>query len=133
MTYCKERTQLLADAGRTVAMELLPKPFVLWHSNHDTGCQMTIVLPVEGSQPLPVWKGSIWHSGRYEFNDNGDIPGYQPDFDFAKPAIEKYFAAVAEAVEKQKQMYAAANVARSKREAEAKQTALDEARRQLCQ
>lgn len=96
MTYEVARTQLLAKAGRNLAEKLLPKAFKLWHSDHSTGIQMTIVTAA--SPGLPVWKGSIWHSSIYEFNDRGDIPGLQPGFEFARKAIDDYFMAVESAV-----------------------------------
>ena len=100
MTYCVERTKLMSQAGRTLAEMLLPKPFRLWYSDHDTGCQMTIVT---ASKPtLTVWMGSIWYSSIYEFNDEGDTPGLQPDFAFAQPVIDQYFDDLRIAVEQRK-------------------------------
>lgn len=113
MTYCSERTLLLAEAGRGIATKLLPKPFELWFSDHSTGIQMTVVLPQEGGQPIPVWKGSVWHFPSYEFNDRGDHPGLQPEFDFARNAIEQYFEDIAAAISKRK---AAAEAFRQQRE-----------------
>ncbi len=91
MTYCAERVKLLQKAGRHLSEVLLPEPFSLWYSDHSTGCQMTIVARRDHDH-LPVWKGSIWYSSTYEFNDRDDVAGLQPDFAFAKPVIEKYFA-----------------------------------------
>ena len=59
---------------------------------------MTIVT--KDALHLPVWKGSIWYSRIYEFNDSADIPGLQPDFEFACPIIEKYFNDLEAAVNK---------------------------------
>lgn len=89
MTLSAERTKLLQRAGRDRATRLLPPPYQLWYSDHDTGCQMTIV-----AKDMPVWCGSIWYSHIYEFNDHKKIAGLQPDFAFAKDAIEKYFSDV---------------------------------------
>ena len=74
MTYCVERTLLFAKAGRELAEKLLPRPFKLWYSDHDTGTQMTIVVSGPGSSWLHVWKGSIWRSSQYEFNDRDAVP-----------------------------------------------------------
>lgn len=93
MTYCADETRLLASAGRELAEKLLPEPFSLRFSNHDTGIQMTILGGGE-----TVWRGSVWHSSRYEFNDEKHYPGIQPDFEFAKPVIDKYFLDVRSAV-----------------------------------
>jgi len=95
MSYCVERTRLFVKAGRELATKLLPAPFTLWYSNHDTGTQMTIVLPGPGGSWLPVWKGSVWHSSQYEFNDRDDKAGLQPDFESARDTIEGYFADLA--------------------------------------
>ena len=99
MTYCAERTKLFVKAGRELATKLLPAPFALWFSDHDTGTQMTIVTSGPGSSWLPVWKGSIWHSSTYEFNDREDAPGLQPGFEHAHGAIESYFVDLAVAAE----------------------------------
>ena len=56
---------------------------------------MTIVLPGPGGSWLPVWKGSVWHSSQYEFNDRDDKAGLQPDFESARDTIEGYFADLA--------------------------------------
>lgn len=107
MTYCVERTRLLAKAGRDLSTKLLPDPFRLWFSDHDTGIQMTIVLPMKGREPLTVWRGSIWHSHIYEFNDRGVIAGLQLDFEFARPVIDEYFDSVAREVEAREANYLA--------------------------
>lgn len=86
-----ERVKLMQYAGRDLATKLLPAPFKLWYSDHSTGCQMTIVADV-GGEAVPVWRGSIWYSSIYHFNERGKISGLQPDFSFAKDVIEKYFA-----------------------------------------
>lgn len=86
-----ERVKLMQRAGQDLCMKHLPVPFKLWYSDHSTGCQMTIVADVAGEQ-VPVWRGSIWYSPTYYFNERGKIAGLQPDFAFAKDAIEKYFA-----------------------------------------
>jgi hypothetical protein len=78
-------------AGKDLATELLPAPFKLWYSDHSTGCQMTIVADVD-KELVPVWRGSIWYSSIYNFNERGKISGLQPDFAFAKDVIDKYFA-----------------------------------------
>lgn len=100
MTYCINRTNLLKQAGRDLAAELLPRPFKLWHSSHDTGCQMTIQTDIPGKSPMTVWRGSIWYASCYEFNDRDDIPGLQPAFDFARDIIDRYFAELGAAVAK---------------------------------
>lgn len=99
MTYCAERTHLLAQAGPQIALKLLPEPFVLWYSDHTTGTQMTIATKGSALTAAIVWKGSIWNSHIYEFNDEGDIPGLQPDFEFARAVIDKYFADVEAAIQ----------------------------------
>lgn len=86
-----ERVKLMQEAGRDLSTKLLPAPFSLWYSDHSTGCQMTIVAKVD-TQDVPVWRGSIWYSSNYEFNERGKISGLQPDFAFAKDVIDKYFA-----------------------------------------
>lgn len=125
MTYCVERTKLLATAGRELAEKLLPEPFKLWFSNHDTGIQMAIVT---GGQPLFVWRGSIWHSGRYEFNDRDHHPGLQPEFDFAAPVIDKYFEEVAKAVAARNDEYRKQNEQRAAQEATAKAKTIEAVR-----
>ena len=51
---------------------------------------MTILAKVD-TQDVPVWRGSIWYSSIYEFNERDKISGLQPDFAFAKDVINKYF------------------------------------------
>lgn len=131
MTYCVESTKLLARAGRTLATALLPKPFGLWYSDHDTGCQMTIVATQPNGSSLKVWRGSIWNSRIYEFNDQDDIPGLQPDFAFAAPVIEKYFSDVREAVEKRDVEHAEQKSAAEAKNVEAKRTAIEDVKQQL--
>lgn len=126
MTYCVEETKLLARAGREMAKGLLPEPFSLQFSDHDTGCQMTIL-----AKGLPVWKGSIWYSNRYEFNDSENIPGLQPEFDFARPVIEKYFADVRIAVDVRDRQMDALRAARAAEVAAQKRSAIESVRQQL--
>src|SRR5262249_35034118 len=97
MTYCMERTNLLARAGEPLAVDLLPDAFRLYYSNHETGRQMRIVTAAQPAQT--VWQGAVWHHSRYEFNDRGHVPGLQPDFAFAQTTIDAYFARVSAAVE----------------------------------
>lgn len=132
MTYCAKETNLLASAGRELAEKLLPKPFSLWYSTHDTGTQMTIVAPGEKRGPaLIVWRGSIWHHSRYEFNDKADIPGLQPEFAFASDVIAKYFADVTEAVEARNAEYRRANEARTIAAAEQRAAAIEAVKHQI--
>jgi hypothetical protein len=93
-----ERVKLMQAAGRDLATQLLPAPFKLWYSDHSTGCQMTIVADV-GGNPVDVWRGSLWYSHIYYFNERGKIAGLQPDFAFAKDVIDKYFADLQSAVD----------------------------------
>lgn len=113
MSYCIDQCRLLRRAGTELAESLLPSPFILWMGWHDTGHQPTIVAKANG-ETLYVWRGSEWFSSIYEFNDRGHRAGLQPDFDFAKDAIDKFFADLAEAVERRE----AARVERQAREAE---------------
>lgn len=114
MVLCPEETNLLAIAGEALSESLLPPPFKLRFSNHDTGRQMTIY-----ADGLNVWVGSVWHSGRYEFNDDGKIGGIQPGFEFARPVIDKFFASLRLAVAQRDQLRAeAAERAEADREAE---------------
>ena len=131
MTYCVERTNLLARAGREMAERLLPAPFRLWHSDHDTGRQMTIVTEGPNGTWLMVWKGSVWHFSTYEFNDRDDIPGLQPDFAFAKPAIDKYFADVRAEVDTRDAERARAQAARDARYEQDRQAAIAAVRQQI--
>jgi hypothetical protein len=130
MTYCAERTKLLAQAGKDLAKKLLPEPFELWYSDHSTGCQMTIIAHGNGD-PLIVWRGSIWHSSIYEFNDRGRLGGLQPDFEFAKDIIEKYFADVKAAVEERERAAAARRADRELARVVSRRNAIEDVRRQL--
>ncbi len=121
MTYCVERTNLLAEAGRELAESLLPKPFTLCYSDHSTGRQMRIMAP--GSRgALTVWQGSVWHSHIYEFNDSHDFPGLQPEFAFAAVVIDTYFADVQAAIKK-RDAENAASAARASVNADAERAA----------
>lgn len=102
MTYCEARTNLLAAAGEDLAASLLPAPFKLRYSNHSTGRQMTIVAQSEGKPTLTVWRGSVWHSSIYEFNDREAIPGLQPQCEWVESIIAQYFTDVSEAVKARK-------------------------------
>ena len=126
MTYCAERTNLLSRAGRALAERLLPKPFDLYFSDHSTGRQMRIQ-----AKGLTVWQGSVWHSPGYEFNDKGHHPGLQPDFEFARDAIEKYFADVQAAVTERDEMRASEAAARTEATAEQKRADIDAIRQQV--
>jgi hypothetical protein len=94
---------------------------------------MTIVTAVPGKAPLPVWKGSIWHSSIYEFNDHNDVPGLQPDFSFARDAIEKYFSDVQSAVEKRAAATADGRAAREQTAETERQSIIDATRDALSQ
>lgn len=98
MSYCVDQCRLLRRAGRALAEEMLPPPFILWMGWHDTGHQPTIVAKANG-ETLYVWRGSEWFSSIYEFNDRGHKGGLQPDFEFARAAIEKFWADLAASVE----------------------------------
>lgn len=126
MTLCAARTKLLQRAGRERAERLLPAPFSLWYSSHDTGCQMTIV-----AKGMPVWCGSIWYNDIYQFNDRDKIAGLQPDFDFAREVIEQYFAAVEAEVAQAELARAEAQEARRLAAEAEKRAALDEIRQQV--
>ena len=127
MTYCADQTKLLARAGRDVATKLLPEPFSIWHEDHSTGIQMTIVTKAQPAQI--VWRGSIWHSSIYEFNDHGHIPGLQPEFEFAREAIDKYFRDLRDAVEKRAAEYKAIQDAREQEAKAKKQSAIEATRK----
>ena len=128
MTYCAAETKLLQNAGEKIAKELLPEPFQLWFSSHDTGCQMTIVVKTEDRKFLTVWQGSIWYRSNYEFNDRAKIPGLQPDFAFAEPVITKYFDEVRKAVETRDREWAATKAKREAAAQAAKAKAIDSVR-----
>lgn len=113
MSYCIEQCRLLRKAGTELAESLLPAPFILWMGWHDTGHQPTIVAKANG-ETLYVWRGSEWFSSIYELNDQGHRAGLQPDFGFAKEAIDKFFADLTEAVERRE----AARIERQAREGE---------------
>lgn len=131
MTFCTKQTNLLASAGGELAEKLLPKPFCLWHSNHDTGTQMTIVAPNPTGGALIVWRGSVWHHSRYEFNDKDHIPGLQPEFEFSGPVIEKYFSDVAEAVEVRNAEHREANERRAAEAETARLAAIEAIKHQI--
>jgi hypothetical protein len=92
---------------------------------------MTIVMPQECGQALPVWKGSIWHSSIYEFNDRGAHPGLQPDFEFARDAIECYFAKIQTKVDERRESYEVAKIKSEELREAQKQAALTRARAAL--
>ena len=95
-----DQTKLLRDAQRTLGKEalseLLPKPLVVWVSDHDTGCQARIELREEGRETVWVWQGSIWYSYSYEFNDR-DKKGWNEAARFAFPKVTEFFAKVVNA------------------------------------
>jgi hypothetical protein len=97
MAINTEHTRLLRDARRTLGQEaidkLLPGPFVVWISDHDTGCQAWIELKQEGHETIRVWQGSIWYSQMYEFNDR-DKHGWNEEARFCFPKITEFFAKV---------------------------------------
>ena len=102
MTYQQGRTDLLAKAGKKLVESLLPPQFEIDFSDHDTGRQMR--LRVAGTSEY-VWRGSVWHHPQYEFNDEKHIGGIQPGFEFAAPAIDKFFSAVSDAVKRHDEQY----------------------------
>jgi len=125
-----ERVRLMQAAGRDLATELLPAPFKLWYSDHSTGCQMTIVALVD-KEWLPVWRGSIWYSSIYHFNEMGKIAGLQPDFAFARDVIEKYFSDLQSAVDARVRARDERKAAEAAAAQERKAASIDTIRRQL--
>lgn len=92
MSYCVNEVRLMRRVGRDVCLSILPKPFLLSFSDHDTGCQMALYTVSEKGQRIEAWKGSEWFSSIYEFNDAKDRPGVQPGFEWAAPLLVEYFA-----------------------------------------
>lgn len=131
MTYCAKQTNLLASAGRELSETLLPRPFSLWYSKHDTGTQMTIVVPNPADGALIVWRGSVWHHSRYELNDEDHVPGLQPEFEFARHVIDKYFSDVAQAVESRNAAYREANERRTVEAETARLAAIEAVKHQI--
>lgn len=131
MTYCIEETRLLAKAGRDLAKKLLPEAFDIWHNDHSTGIQMAIVTKAQPTQR--VWRGSIWHSSQYEFNDSEDIPGLQTGFEFAREAIDKYFRDIRAAVEEREARSNVLQAARREEGEAKKRDAIEATRRALAQ
>jgi hypothetical protein len=129
MTFCADQTRLLQRAGKELAFKLLPDAFRLWFSDHDTGCQMTIVT--NDDQHLLVWRGSVWYSDIYEFNDREKTAGLQPDFAFAGSAVTDYFAAVQAAVAEREAERAAARVDAIAESSGARQASIDAVRAKL--
>lgn len=93
-----EIVKLLRDARYDVDLaSFLPEPFKLTVGAHDTGCQPYIWARAEGVPQVLVWRGSVWYSGYYEFNDRDNILGYQPGCEWASPVLDKFFIDVSEA------------------------------------
>lgn len=95
-------TKMLRDAWRSLDIRWieaqLPEPFKVWMSNHDTGCQVTIMAEAEGYPRIAAWTGSIWYSSCYDFNDRGKTLGLNPEFEFAAPVIFGFFETVQQAL-----------------------------------
>jgi hypothetical protein len=98
----KTVTQMLRDAKRALGTEylqsLLPEPFKLWVSDHDTGCQVTIDARTEGKPVLTAYRGSIWYSSCYEFNDDKKLLGVAPAFGFARDVLNDFFTNASDAL-----------------------------------
>jgi hypothetical protein len=73
---------------------MLPRPLQLIFSDHSTGCQIEIEAKSEGVYPMLIWRSSEWYSDRYKFNDHGLTMGLQPNANFAKDVINKFFSNV---------------------------------------
>jgi hypothetical protein len=97
-------TETLRDAvdkvGREELMKMLPAPFAMWISSHDTGCQINIQLATEGKPAIVAWIGSVWYASRYEFNDRDKVLGLQDDVPFAQAPLQGFFTDVLTLVSK---------------------------------
>lgn len=94
-----EMTILLRNAcnviGGDAIKALLPEPFVICISAHSTGCQIDIDLHVEGIEHVKAWRGSVWYSSCYEFNDRNKELGFQSETKgFCETPLCTFFGAV---------------------------------------
>lgn len=89
---------MLRDARRAIGIEpikeLLPAPFSIWVDDHDTGSQGRIQIQDAGHMTMVVWRGSVWYSSAYEFNDNNYVWGLAEHFNFARDILNKFFEEV---------------------------------------
>lgn len=88
--------ELLKWFGQDDVRRQLPKPFTAWVQPHSTGYQATIRAEADGLPSIEVWRHSEWYSSIYDFNERGRIRGWQPDCDWAKPALEQFFSGLRE-------------------------------------
>jgi hypothetical protein len=86
--------QAKSALGIAQIKSLLPSPFTLMISDHDTGCQIRIQLAEEGHPTLTAWEGSIWYSSSYLFNDRDKVLGLNPRLEFCSPSLEQFFERV---------------------------------------
>lgn len=127
MALNTKQTEMLREAsyvlGEAELAAMLPAPFRINVCSHSTGCQAHIDAHDEGRPRIRVWDGSIWYSSIYEFHDR-DKRGWNPDFDFALPVINKFFEDVAAALAKTKAEQDAARAAEQARVAAEQNDAL---------
>lgn len=103
----KTATDLLCRASRSLGEKavhsLLPAPFGMRINDHDTGQQISIWAKIDEVPQVDIWRGSIWHSYRYEFNDERNPPGYREGAEWAASALEAFFERVRVAFDAEEQ------------------------------
>lgn len=95
-------TDLLCKADRRLGKslyEMLPAPFKMRVNDHDTGQIAVIWAEADGLPSIDVWRGSVWYSSRYEFNDEQNPPGFAEGQEWAIQALEDFFGRVKVAFE----------------------------------
>lgn len=120
------RVELLRDAsyrlGTDAIASIAPPSMTVHVGAHSTGCQPRIVLKADDLPAIDVWRGSIWYSSIYDFNDRGKVFGIQPGLEWAKPQIDAFFDTLAAMVSENKVKVEEITAARLK---EQEQTRLD--------
>jgi len=127
MSGAVEQIELLKlakiELGYDKVITLLPKPFRLYLSDHDTGCQADIVAQADGYETISVWEGSKWYSAHYEFNDRNKTFGLKHEF--ARPTIEKFFATLAELISERAKQRASSQLSQKAEKEVQREAALD--------
>lgn len=95
----KELTLQLRDARRWLQKSLheyFPPPLCISVSDHDTGCQINVTLSRENMPAIMVWRGSVWYSSCYEFNDRNKQLGWNPETEFCHARVVAIFEKIRE-------------------------------------
>jgi hypothetical protein len=88
---CGDVVKLLSSLKETDRHSILPDGLKVDIRGHSTATECKIYLVGDGLTPLLVWYKTNWISSRYEFNENGKIIGLQPDCEFIRSVLKKFF------------------------------------------